>query len=80
MQVSDDEGPDMRRPSNPGAPRFDSTLEDELEKEEPVERVIVFTTRKLLGLLALCKRGLYFYYFKSVTMTRFKDFPNEILI
>ena len=36
---------------------FDQTLEDCLNTEEVIERVLVFTTLQLLGLLAVCKRG-----------------------
>ena len=56
------------RPSNPGVVNIDTTMEEELERSRSrPERVLVFTTERLLGLLALCKRGSVDGTFRSIT-------------
>ena len=56
------------RPSNPGVVNIDTTMEEELERSRSrLERVLVFTTERLLGLLALCKRGSVDGTFRSIT-------------
>ena len=57
MKGSDGEPESRPSTSRESSGNFDQTLEDCLNTEEVIERVLVFTTLQLLGLLAVCKRG-----------------------
>ena len=46
---------------------FDSSLDDILDKGENPDRIFLFTTITLLGLMTVCKRGSVDGTFKAIT-------------